>query len=87
VRVDVILPKWGLTMQEATIVCWLKDVGAVVSADEPLLEVETEKINTEIPSPAAGTLVQIFYEAGVVVPVGARLAVIQTDEESAVSGR
>ena len=85
-RVDVVMPKWGLTMQEATIVRWLKNVGASVLAEEPLLEIETEKVDAEILSPSAGTLVQIFFEAGAVVPVGKRLAIVETDGGSNEEG-
>jgi pyruvate/2-oxoglutarate dehydrogenase complex dihydrolipoamide acyltransferase (E2) component len=74
---DVILPKWGMTMQEATIVRWLKAVGDRVEKDEPLVEVETDKVEVAVEAPVGGTLSRRAVSIGDVVPVGELLAVIE----------
>ncbi|MGA1359427.1 MAG: biotin/lipoyl-containing protein, partial [Ilumatobacteraceae bacterium] len=56
---DVILPQLGETVTEGTITRWFKNVGDTVAADEPLFEVSTDKVDTEVPSPIAGTLTEI----------------------------
>lgn len=68
-------------MQTGRIVCWLKEEGAAVAADEPLVEVETEKINNVIESPAAGVVRRLCAEEGEVLPIGQILAVITTADE------
>ncbi len=73
---EVTLPALGESVTEGTISRWLKAVGDTVEADEPLLEVSTDKVDTEIPSPAAGTLLEIRFEEDDVAEVGAVLAVI-----------
>src|SRR5437763_5953307 len=70
------MPALGETVTEGTVTRWLKQVGDSVEADEPLLEVSTDKVDTEIPAPAAGTLVEIKVDQDETVPVGAELAVI-----------
>lgn len=74
---DVVLPKWGMTMQEATIVRWLKTEGDSVEKDEPLVEVETDKVEVAIEAPVAGTLTRCLANVGDVVPVGQLVAVIE----------
>jgi 2-oxoglutarate dehydrogenase E2 component (dihydrolipoamide succinyltransferase) len=66
---DVTLPQLGETVTEGTITRWFKKVGDVVRADEPLFEVSTDKVDTEVPSPIAGTLTEIRVQAGETVPV------------------
>ncbi|WP_314038826.1 biotin/lipoyl-containing protein, partial [Dietzia sp. CH92] len=73
---DVTMPELGESVTEGTITRWLKSVGDTVEVDEPLLEVSTDKVDTEIPSPVAGTLQQIVAEEDETVEVGATLAVI-----------
>jgi len=73
---DVIMPKFGLTMQEGTIVRWLKNEGDPVSEGETLVEIETEKIVCELESPAAGTLAKICAVPGTVAPVGETIGII-----------
>ncbi len=73
---EVTLPELGESVTEGTISRWLKQVGESVKADEPLLEVSTDKVDTEIPSPAAGTLLEIRVQEDETVEVGAVLAVI-----------
>ena len=73
---DVEMPELGESVTEGTITTWLKSVGDEVDVDEPLLEVSTDKVDTEIPSPVAGTLVEILAEADDTVEVGDVIAVI-----------
>jgi 2-oxoglutarate dehydrogenase E2 component (dihydrolipoamide succinyltransferase) len=73
---DVILPQLGETVTEGTITRWFKNVGDTVAADEPLFEVSTDKVDTEVPSPIAGTLTEIRVPAGETVPVGTVIAVV-----------
>ena len=73
---EVTLPELGESVSEGTVSRWLKQVGESVSADEPLLEVSTDKVDTEIPSPASGTLLEIRVQEDETVEVGAVLAVI-----------
>ncbi|WP_159149584.1 2-oxoglutarate dehydrogenase, E2 component, dihydrolipoamide succinyltransferase, partial [Dietzia lutea] len=73
---DVVMPELGESVTEGTITRWLKSVGDTVEVDEPLLEVSTDKVDTEIPSPVAGTLQKIVAEEDETVEVGATLAVI-----------
>ena len=72
----VTMPALGESVTEGTVTRWLKNVGDQVEVDEPLLEVSTDKVDTEIPSPFAGTLQQILAQEDDTVPVGADLAVI-----------
>jgi 2-oxoisovalerate dehydrogenase E2 component (dihydrolipoyl transacylase) len=71
-----VMPQLGESDVEGTVIRWLKQPGELVRADEPLVEVETEKVNVEIPSPFAGTLTEILVPEGQTVPVGTPLAVI-----------
>ena len=78
----VTMPALGESVTEGTVTRWLKSVGDEVAVDEPLLEVSTDKVDTEIPSPVAGTLQEILVEEDETVPVGAELAVIGDGEVS-----
>src|SRR5688572_32550399 len=80
---EVTLPALGESVTEGTVTRWLKQVGDTVSVDEALLEVSTDKVDTEIPSPVAGTLLEIKAAEDETVEVGAVLAVIGADGESA----
>ncbi|MFC9241503.1 2-oxoglutarate dehydrogenase, E2 component, dihydrolipoamide succinyltransferase [Streptomyces decoyicus] len=73
---DVVLPALGESVTEGTVTRWLKEVGEEVQADEPLLEVSTDKVDTEIPAPASGTLLEIVVGEDETAEVGAKLAVI-----------
>ncbi len=77
---DVTLPELGESVTEGTVTRWLKQVGEQVEADEPLLEISTDKVDTEIPSPASGTLLEIVVPEDETAEVGARLAVIGTGD-------
>ncbi len=76
---NVLMPQMGESIQEGTITQWHKKVGDTVQQDELLLEISTDKVDTEIPSPFAGTLVEILSQEGDVVKVNAPIAVIDPD--------
>ncbi|MEM6558940.1 MAG: dihydrolipoamide acetyltransferase family protein [Myxococcota bacterium] len=80
---DVIMPQMGESIAEGTITTWLKKVGDTVERDEPLFEISTDKVDAEIPSPAAGVLLEIKAEAGATVPINEVVAVIGEAGESA----
>ncbi|MGH3320640.1 MAG: biotin/lipoyl-containing protein, partial [Streptosporangiaceae bacterium] len=82
--VSVTMPRLGESVTEGTVTRWLKKEGERVEADEPLLEVSTDKVDTEIPSPAEGVLRSISVSEDETVEVGSELAVI--DEQGAPSG-
>ncbi|MFF7880194.1 2-oxoglutarate dehydrogenase, E2 component, dihydrolipoamide succinyltransferase [Streptomyces sp. NPDC020794] len=73
---DVVLPALGESVTEGTVTRWLKEVGEEVAEDEPLLEVSTDKVDTEIPSPVAGVLLEILVAEDETAEVGAKLAVV-----------
>jgi pyruvate dehydrogenase E2 component (dihydrolipoamide acetyltransferase) len=74
--VDVVMPQMGVSVSEGTITKWLKQEGEQVQADEPLLEISTDKVDTEVPSPGSGVVTQILVPEGETVEVGTKLAVI-----------
>src|SRR5260370_15678274 len=74
--VDVVMPQMGVSVSEGTVTKWLKHEGEQVEADEPLLEISTDKVDTEVPSPASGTVTQILVQEGETVEVGTKLAQI-----------
>jgi len=77
-RVNVLLPQWGMGMSEGTITSWLKAVGDSVAEDDPIAEVEAEKVTEELTAPATGTIREILIESGETVPVRTPVAVIET---------
>ncbi|MEZ5176509.1 MAG: dihydrolipoamide acetyltransferase family protein [Acidimicrobiia bacterium] len=81
--VTITMPQLGETVTEGTILTWVKEIGERVEEDEILLEISTDKVDTEIPSPASGVLSEILVGAGETVAVGAALAVLTDDDESA----
>ncbi|MEU4222509.1 biotin/lipoyl-containing protein, partial [Actinoplanes sp. NPDC026623] len=81
--VSVTMPRLGESVTEGTVTRWLKQEGERVEADEPLLEVSTDKVDTEIPSPAAGVLSRIVVGEDETADVGSELAVIAGDDEDA----
>jgi pyruvate dehydrogenase E2 component (dihydrolipoamide acetyltransferase) len=83
---NVVMPQMGESVAEGTVVRWIKQVGDTVERDEPLFEISTDKVDAEIPSPAAGRLVEIRVKEGETVPVDTVVAVIaQPDEAVAAS--
>src|SRR5580693_8700100 len=81
--VSVLMPQLGESVTEGTVTRWLKKEGEQVTADEPLLEVSTDKVDTEIPAPASGILRGIVVDEDETVAVGAQLAVIEDADAAA----
>src|SRR6266550_5267886 len=79
---DITMPQLGETVTEGTITKWFKSVGDEVSEDEPLFEVSTDKVDSEVPSPASGFLAEILVQEGDTVDVGTKLAVISSEAPS-----
>jgi 2-oxoglutarate dehydrogenase E2 component (dihydrolipoamide succinyltransferase) len=73
------MPKMGESISEATIISWLKNVGDFVDAEETILEVATDKVDSEVPSPVSGTITEIRFQKDDVVAVGTVLALINSD--------
>src|SRR5215210_9206035 len=84
---EVTLPALGESVTEGTVTRWLKQVGDAVAVDESLLEVSTDKVDTEIPSPVAGTLLEIKASEDETVEIGAVLALIGAEGESSGGGQ
>src|SRR6267142_3405708 len=82
----VTMPQLGESVAEGTIGKWLKQPGDHVAKYEPLLEVITDKVNAEVPSPFEGTLTEILVEEGATVPNNAEIAVIETADEASAVG-
>ncbi len=82
--VEMIMPKMGESIMEATILGWLKKEGDVVEADESLLEVATDKVDTEVPATHGGILKEILAQEGDVIAVGKPIAIISTDSEEVI---
>jgi len=78
-RVEIVLPKWGMTMQEGTISSWTVSVGSIVAEGDPVAIIETEKVETDLPSPASGTIVEVLVPAGDTVLVGTVIAWLETE--------
>jgi 2-oxoglutarate dehydrogenase E2 component (dihydrolipoamide succinyltransferase) len=76
----VYMPKFGMTMTEGIIVRWHKQVGDIVAAGEPLVIVQTEKVDTEVPSPVGGVVAEIRFQVDDEAPVGEVIAQIETPE-------
>src|SRR5213594_32533 len=76
---EVVMPQMGESIAEGTITKWLKNVGEHVERDEPLFEISTDKVDAEIPSPAAGTLTEIKHKEGETVEVNTVVAVLDGD--------
>jgi pyruvate dehydrogenase E2 component (dihydrolipoamide acetyltransferase) len=74
--IDVVMPQMGVSVSEGTITKWLKNEGEAIQADEPLLEISTDKVDTEVPSPGTGIVQKILVQEGETVDVGTKLAVI-----------
>jgi pyruvate dehydrogenase E2 component (dihydrolipoamide acetyltransferase) len=84
-RIEVPMPQMGESIAEGTVSKWLKQVGDEVGRDEPLLEISTDKVDAEIPSPAAGTLAEIVVREGETVEVGTVVAMIETEKGAATT--
>lgn len=84
-RFELKLPKMGESVAEATITNWLKNVGDAIDVDETVLEIATDKVDSEVPSEVAGTLVEILFQVDDVVQVGQTIAIIETEGDGAVA--
>lgn len=80
---ELVLPKMGESVAEATIIKWVKNAGDSIDTDESVLEIATDKVDSEVPSPVSGTLVKTLFNEGDVVKVGAVIAIIETEAGSA----
>jgi len=83
--VDLVMPKMGESIMEATILKWHKQVGDAIKMDETMLEIATDKVDSEVPSTAAGTITAILFNVNDVVPVGTVIAQINTDGDAAAA--
>jgi pyruvate dehydrogenase E2 component (dihydrolipoyllysine-residue acetyltransferase) len=81
--VDVVMPQMGVSVSEGTITRWTKAVGDSIEADETIVEISTDKVDTEVPSPASGIVRELLAGEGETVPVNTRIAVIATGEAAA----
>lgn len=81
---ELLLPKMGESVAEATVIKWLKQPGDLINLDDTLLEIATDKVDSEVPSPVAGKLIKQLYGEDEVVQVGAVIALIETDASAAV---
>lgn len=83
-QVELIMPKMGESIMEATILNWVKKEGDQVEMDETILEIATDKVDSEVPSPVAGTISKIMFQVDDVVEIGKVIAIIETEGESTV---
>ncbi len=81
-EVEVVMPKMGESITEGTVIAWYKDIGDEVAVDETLLEIGTDKVDTEVPSPAAGVLTERLVEEGETVEVGTVVALLASEAEA-----
>ncbi|WP_413667559.1 dihydrolipoamide acetyltransferase family protein [Mucilaginibacter sp. Mucisp86] len=84
-RYQLLLPKMGESVAEATVIKWVKNPGDKVNADDAVMEIATDKVDSDVPSPVAGKLVEQLYKENDVVQVGAVIAIIETDEPETAS--
>ena len=82
-RIEITMPKMGESIMEGTVVEWSKKIGDKVEQDETLLEIATDKVDSEVPAPEAGILVEILVEEGETVEVGEPIAILETDPDAA----
>lgn len=83
-KIEVLLPKMGESVAEATIIKWLKNEGDIIEADEPIIEIATDKVDSDVPSPAAGILTKRLFNEGDIVQVGQIIAEISSDKNTTV---
>ena len=86
-RIEVVMPQMGESVMEGTVIEWAKNVGDTVEVDETLLEIATDKVDTEVPSPEAGTLVEILVQADETVEVGQPIAIIATGKAASSTSK
>jgi len=80
-KFEIVMPKLGESIIQATIIRWLKAVGETIHEDDSIVDIATEKVDSEIPSPVEGILTRVFYEEGDIVPVGKVIAIIETGND------
>src|SRR5919201_4795087 len=83
--IDVIMPQMGESIAEGTLSRWIKKAGDTIQRDEPIFEISTDKVDAEIPAPAAGVLAEILVKEGETVAVQTVVARIETDAAAAAS--
>ena len=83
--IEMVMPKMGESVMEGTVLAWLKEVGETIEEDESILEVATDKVDTEIPATHAGTLKEILAKEGDVIEVGKPIAIIETEGDEAIA--
>lgn len=84
-QVEMVMPKMGESVHEATIIKWLKSEGDMVEAEESVLEIATDKVDSEVPAPVAGKITKLLFNEGDVVQVGSVIAMISSDQEADVA--
>ena len=83
--IDVVMPKLGESITEGTILEWKKQVGDSIKKDETLLEISTDKVDSEVPSPASGTIIEVLFKVNDVVPVGEVIARVGDSNDKPVA--
>src|SRR5690606_11520333 len=78
-RYELLMPKMGESVAEATVIRWVKEVGETIEADEPVLEIATDKVASEVPTPVAGKLIEQLFKDNDVVQVGEVVAVLEVE--------
>ena len=86
-KFELKLPKMGESVAEATITSWLKEVGDTIELDEAVVEIATDKVDSEVPSEVEGTLVEILFEKDAIVAVGQTIAIIETNTSEETSNQ
>ncbi len=84
---NLVMPKLGESVQEATIIRWIVKPGDVVQEDDALLEIATDKVDSEIPSPVAGKVLKLLFTENALVPVGEVIAIIDTEGKGEIVER
>ena len=80
-KVELIMPKMGESVSEATIIGWTKEVGDIIEVDETIIEIATDKVDSEVPSTHNGKLVEKLFQEDDVVQVGQPFAILESEEE------
>ncbi len=84
-KVEIMMPQMGESVMEGEVIGWSKGVGDTVEVDETLLEIATDKVDTEVPSPEAGVIVELLAQEGDTIEVGKPIAIIETDASAATT--
>src|SRR5437016_5192724 len=84
-KYKLLLPKMGESVAEATIIRWAKNPGDLIEADETVMEIATDKVDSDVPSPVAGKLLEQLYKENDIVQVGSVIAVIETAEPEEIA--